>query len=327
MRCLALAEALTASGARCAMLATPQVARVLDVFADQRLERAVVADAPLPELVGACAAFARDWTADVLVTDHYGLEPSQELTLSTVVRAVAAMDDLADRSRQCQLLVDPTLGREAADYASLTPPGTRVLAGPAYALLAPAYAAMRRSALSVRRPEDSPRRLLVSLGLMDLRGVTGRVLDLILPQLSGIEIDVVVGAAAPSLPGLRRLEAREPSVRLHVDSRGMARLIGMADLGIGAGGSSTWERATLGLPSLSLILADNQHGLALELERRGASLAIDARGEGLREELPQALARLIGDGDLRRGLSEVSADLCDGRGAHRVAQAVLALTD
>ncbi len=325
MRCLALAESLMASGARCAMLATPQVAQVLDVFADQRLERAAVTDAH--ELVDACVAFARDWKADALVIDHYGLAPSQELTLSEAVRAVAAIDDLADRRRHCQLLVDPTLGRDAAEYAGLTPPGTQVLTGPTHALLAPAYAAMRKSALSARRPEDPPRRLLVSLGLMDLRGVTSRVLDLILPQLSGIEVDVVVGAAAPSLPWLRRLEAREPGVRLHVDSRGMARLICTADIGIGAGGSSTWERAVLGLPSISLILADNQHSLALELARRGASLALDARGDGLSEELPEALARLIGDGDLRRRLSNISADLCDGRGAHRVAQAILALTD
>jgi UDP-2,4-diacetamido-2,4,6-trideoxy-beta-L-altropyranose hydrolase len=325
MRCLSLAEALAGSGARCAMLATPAVTRVLDVFADQRLERASVAESSQEGLVEAGIAFADDWVADILVIDHYGLDHAQELALSNAVRAVVAMDDLADRPRHCQLLVDPTLGREAADYDGLIEPGTRVLAGPAYALLAPAYAAMRKSVLSQRRPQTPARRLLVSLGLMDLGGVTGRVLNLIMPLLAGMEVDVVVGAAAPSLAWLRSLEAREPGVRLHVDSRGMARLISMADIGIGAGGVSTWERAALGLPSVSLILADNQRSLALGLERRGASLAIEARGDGLTREAPQALERLLADGDLRQRMSEVSTALCDGRGAHRVAQAVLAL--
>lgn len=325
MRCLSLAEALAASGARCAMLSTPAVTRVLEVFADQRLERGPTPDAALPELVDACVTFGRDWPADVMVIDHYGLDPGQELTLSRAVRAVVAMDDLADRRRHCQLLVDPTLGREAIAYAGLTEPGTRVLTGPSHALLAPAYAAMRGSVLKGRRPEDPPKRVLVSLGLMDLKGITGTVVDLIMPLLTGMDVDVVVGASAPSLPWLQALEAREPGVHLHVDSRGMARLISLADIGIGAGGSSTWERAALGLPSISLVLADNQHGLALKLEQRSASLAIDARGDGLAENLPQTLGRLLADGALRRRLSDVSAGLCDGRGAHRVAQAVLAL--
>ena len=325
MRCLALAQALIGAGASCAMIATPAVGRVLDAFADDRLERAPVPEAPLHTLVDACVAAGRAWAADVLVLDHYGLAPVQELALSRAAPLLVAIDDLADRAHHCQLLVDPTLGREAADYAGLTPRGSRVLAGPAHALLAPAYAAMRASALAARRPQDPPKRLLVSLGLMDLRGVTGRVLNLIRPQIAGLEIDVAVGAGAPSLPWLQHLAEREPGVRLHIDSRGMGRLISLADIGIGAGGSSTWERAALGLPCISLILADNQRGPALELDRRGASLAVEARGEGLAGDLQAALGRLLADAGLRAQLSQVSAGLCDGRGAHRVAQAVLAL--
>ncbi len=326
MRCLNLAEALTARGAACAMLATPATIQVLDAFAGPDLERIDLAAAQPESLVAAARTAAGGWGSDVLVIDHYRMDAWHERRLAEAARTMAVIDDLADREHECALLVDPGLGRTEDLYRPLTPAGSRLLTGPDYALLAPAYAEARARALKARRTEAPPRRLLVSLGLMDLRGITGRVLHLIQDHLAELEVDVVVGGGSGSLPWLRHLENRTPGLRLHVDAREMAQLISAADIGVGAGGSSTWERAVLGLPSLLLALADNQRDLALELDRRGAVIAVEADGAmGFTESVPQAFERLLGDGALRRSLSETSAALCDGRGASRVADAVLAL--
>jgi len=321
MRCLALAEALMAEGAACAMLATPSTTRMLDAFAPQALERIAAPDPAFPALTdGAREAGAR-WGADVIFVDHYRLAAEAEQRLG---QTVAVIDDLADRRHACRLLIDPTLGRTQEDYAALTPAGCRVLTGPAHALLAPRFAQARAAALGRRRPARAPRRLLLSLGLTDLGGITERVIRLIEPQLGDLNVDIVVGGGAPSLATLQGMAAGDRRIRLHVDTRDMAALIAAADIGVGAGGVSTWERATLGLPSISVVLADNQRNLARALDRRGAVLASEA-GEGLSMDLPAAFARLLGDGVLRRRLSETSASLCDGRGAARVAEAVLAL--
>lgn len=322
MRCLSLARALMDRGAACAMLETPAVSAVLDAFGDPGIERLPSGEGPLHELVRSARGHARRWRAGVVVVDHYRLGAEQERFLQAPVTVI---DDLADRPHDCRLLIDPSLGRETQDYAKLTPAGARILTGPGYALLGPAYAEARAGSLAARRPDLPPRRLLVSLGLMDLKGITGRVLHLLEPHLGGLEIDVVVGGQAGSLPWLRHLAARDPRVRLHVDTPEMATLIAEAHLGIGAGGSSTWERAALGLPCVSLILATNQRPLALELDRRGACLAVEEAGGDLGEALTGAFGRLVEDGALRRRLSETSAALCDGEGAGRSAEAVLAL--
>jgi UDP-2,4-diacetamido-2,4,6-trideoxy-beta-L-altropyranose hydrolase len=326
MRCLNLAEALMARGAACGMLATPATAKVLGAFAGPGLERIDLEAAPPESLVAAARAAAEPWGADVLVVDHYRMDAWHERRLAEATRTLAVIDDLADREHACALLVDPGLGRTEEQYRPLTPAGARLLTGPGYALLAPAYAKARARALKTRRTEAPPRRLLVSLGLMDLLGITGRVLHLIQDHLADLEVDVVVGGASGSLPWLRHLATRTPGLRLHVDTREMAKLISAADIGVGAGGSSTWERAVLGLPSLLLVLADNQHDLAVELGRRGAVIAVQADGaKGFTESVPQAFERLLGDAALRRSLSETSATLCDGQGASRVADAVLGL--
>jgi UDP-2,4-diacetamido-2,4,6-trideoxy-beta-L-altropyranose hydrolase len=260
------------------------------------------------------------------VVDHYGLSAPQERLFRRSGACVVCIDDLANRPHDCELLIDATLGRGAEAYAGLVQPGTKVLSGPDHALLRPEYAKARKAALARRKPNEAPARLLVSLGLMDLQGITGRALNLIGPLLGEFEVDIAVGASATSLTWLEHLARQDPRLKLHVDTRDMAGLIAAADIGIGAGGASTWERATLGLPSISLILAANQETLARELDQRGAAIAVDARERSFAEALPTAFRRLRDDPALRESLSRTSAALCDGRGAERAAQAVLALT-
>ena len=325
MRCLALTQALMAKGVSCAFMATPQVARVLDAFALAGLERQPVPEAPLHQLIEAAARAAEAWGATAVLVDHYGFGARQEQLLRGGGRRLLCIDDLAQRPHDCDLLIDPTLGRDAQAYQGLTPAGCKVLAGPGYALLRPEYAKARDAVLARRRPADVPQRVLISLGLMDFRGITGRVMNLIGPALGEFDVDIAIGSEATSLSWLRRLEGQNARMTLHPDASDMAELIGHADIGVGAGGASTWERATLGLASISLILAANQEAVALELDRQGGSIAVDARGSDFAQTLPAAFERLKTEADLRARLSHISAGLCDGRGAERAAEAIAAL--
>src|SRR5204863_825253 len=137
-----------------------------------------------------------------------------------------------DRKHRCDLLVDASFGRQAGDYASLVPAGATVLTGPDHALLRPSFADARPAALAHRKGAVG-HRALGSLGLTDADGVTAKVAR----HLSGlVPMDVVLGAAAPSLEAVRAL----PGVILHVDAPNMAELIAQADIGIGGGGVSCW---------------------------------------------------------------------------------------
>ena len=325
MRCLTLAAALGVRGAVCGFAARPSAGRVLDAFAGPGIERLPVDEGDLPALVRQAETAAASWGAQVVIADHYGLNAHHEARLRGGGRRLIALDDMPTRPHACDLLVDATLGRTADDYNGLLPPDARVLAGPEHALVRPEFATDRQRVLARREDAGPARKLLISLGLTDLRGVTGRIAHLIRPVLGVIEADIVAGAGAPSLTWLKRLEVDDARIRVHVETPEMAQLVGEADLAIGAGGSSTWERACLGLPTVVLILADNQRALALALERQGAALAVEAGGEAFGQRLTGAFVRLSGDVGLRASLSRVSAALCDGLGAQRVADAIMAL--
>ena len=189
----------------------------------------------------------------------------------------------------------------------------------------PAFAALRDEALARRAEKGPVRRILVSLGLTDVDGITGRVAALLAPLAGEARLDLVLGGGAPSLPALWDLAARDPRVELHVDTQHMPQLILEADLAIGAGGSTTWERCVLALPTLTLVLADNQAAAARALAASGATPWLDVQAPDFETALVRETRALLGDAGRRAALSAASAAVCDGLGADRVAKAFLAV--
>ena len=321
MRCLTLARALIARGATCAFAATPSTQVILRAFGAPGIEVFPVSPDPDEAAAGA-AHWAASFDADWVLLDHYFLNPEQEAALR-VGRRLAVLDDLAERPRVADLVMDSAYGRTAGAYRPLLPPGAVILAGPAYAPVRPEFAAHRAASLLHRREGGHLRHVLISLGLTDVEGITERVVGILRPMLGGLILDVAVGSAAPSRAALCAAAKSDPHLRLHVDSHEMAQLMAAADIAVGAGGSSTWERATLGLPTTTVVLADNQRPMAQAMAQDGLTLTADVGADSFEDDLIGALHKLIGDAVLRRAMSEKAAATCDGLGAERVAEALL----
>jgi len=312
MRSLTLSQALTAQGATCVFVGPPALADVLDAFAP---------DTPRIAAEDLAAAAVRE-AFDAIVFDHYGLSEPDHRAMAQG-RPVLVIDDLADRPLGADLVLDSGPARRPADYMGLTPDTARLLLGPTYAPVRPEFAVLREPALAWRG--EPVQRILVSLGLTDVGGVTARVVDLLRQRVQDVGLDVVLGGQAPSLPGLAKIARRDPRVLLHVDTPHMARLTAEADLGVGAAGSTTWERCVLGLPSLMVVLADNQRGAARAIAELEAALVVDLAAPDFEVAFDRALIRLLRDAELRRRLAAASAAVCDGLGAGRTAEALLNL--
>ncbi|MBS0331297.1 MAG: UDP-2,4-diacetamido-2,4,6-trideoxy-beta-L-altropyranose hydrolase [Proteobacteria bacterium] len=315
MRSLTLAGALADQGAACLFVAPPAVDAILAAFAPEA-PQAPAASGLLDDL----AAAAAGQRFDAVVFDHYGLAEGDHRAIAKG-KPTLVIDDLADRPLGADLLLDSGPARRAEDYTGLTPDHVRLLLGPQYAPVRPEFAALREQALGWRG--EPVGRVLVSLGLTDLDGITGRVVERLRPKVNDVGIDVVLGEGAPSLASLSKIARRDTRISLHVASPHMARLTAEADIAIGAAGSSTWERCVLGLPSLMVVLAENQREAAAAVAERGAALVVDAAADNFETAFDRALMRLLTDEGLRRGLAAASADLCDGLGAPRAAEVFL----
>jgi UDP-2,4-diacetamido-2,4,6-trideoxy-beta-L-altropyranose hydrolase len=317
MRSLTLAHALEAQGCACTFMGPPAVSAVLETFAPgaTRLSAASTEPRDLAAAIGS-------EQFEAMVFDHYGLSEREHRAMGQG-RPVLVIDDLADRALGADMVLDSGPERKAADYDGLVPEGCRLLLGPNQAPVRPEFAALREAALAWRG--EPVQRVLVSLGLTDLGGVTARVVERLRPRVGDAGLDIVLGADAPSLPGLTKIARRDSRLALHVDTPHMARLTAEADIAIGAAGSSTWERCTLGLPSVMVVLAENQKAAAAAMTERGAALVVDPASPAFDAHFDRAVMRLLTDAPLRRQMARASAEICDGQGAARTAEAFLKL--
>ena len=318
MRTLSLADALVRRGAVCTLACEADGVAIAEhhgrgLFRLQELEG--------PLTAGNLRAMTH-LGCDAVVFDGYRFGPSVETEARGQASAVMVIDDLADRMHDCDLLLDSGYGRLKQDYAGLVRPGTELLMGPVHALLRPAFARVR-SEQGQRDRTGKVDRVFISFGLSDVGQVAARVYGALRAQLAGVEVDLALAGDAPSLPELLRMAERDAGLHLHVNATDVVTLMGRADVAIGAGGGSTWERACLGLPTLAVIVAENQRDTIERLTRDQVLLSVDLREPDFDRVIRSRFNQLVKP-RVRQTLSNRVFDLCDGQGADRVAEALLA---
>lgn len=269
-----------------------------------------------------CIDVLRPFRIDLLVVDHYALDARWEARLRPHVDHIMVIDDLADRIHDCDVLLDQNLGRQPGDYDGRVPFDCLLLVGPSHALLRPEFARLRESSLA-RRGGGTIRRVLVSMGGVDLPNATGRVLQTLgtCPEAAGLEVLVVMGAGAPWLSSIEA-QVRELPFRaeVRVAIGDMAAQICASDLSIGAAGGTAWERCCLGMPTILVVLAENQRPGAMALERAGAAFVIES-AEKINSELPAFLSRLAVQENLFH-MQSAASRVTDGQGARRVIESL-----
>ena len=265
-----------------------------------------------------CHAVLND-PVDWIIIDHYALDYRWENAMRDKCQKMMCIDDLADRVHECDLLLDQNLGRTRDDYLDLVSPGTKLLLGPQYALLRHEFADWREASLKGRM-QPQLRHLLIAMGGVDNDNVTEVILNTIdQSKLIDLErITVIMGPHAPWLDKIRRLASEvSVSVTLLSSVNNMAQLMAQCDLAIGAGGTTTWERCSLGLPTVLISLAENQKYISREVGKVGAAILCDV--QDVEHELGNIL-RVVSEPDCLRRLSFNSSQITDGRGMQSVRQ-------
>jgi len=328
MRCLTLAERLSGVGATCEFVMTEGPGDLIELVADQHghlVHRLPAAAAPLATMAAATEA-ANPWRSeeeplDWLVVDHYALASAWELGMRGAARRLMVIDDLADRRHDCDLLLDQNLHENTTPYRDLVPADCVTLLGPRYALLRREFSDAR---LTTSREAGPVERLLITFGGSDPTNETVRALEQLADAgAAGVQhVDVVVGGAAANLAAVTSLAATLPSCRVHVQVSDIATLMSAADLCIGAGGSTMWERCCLGLPTLMVAVADHQVQFCRRLDHLGYARYIGNAAERPVEYLA-ALRAALAEPEILVAMAAKGMRLVDGQGADRVVKRMM----
>lgn len=322
MRCLALSQAWIATGGTVAFLGHCQAGglreRIESIGADFiRLDR------PHPDLVDLRVTLAtldqmstrlgqRPW----LVLDGYHFAPDFQQGVRSAGYRLLVVDDTAHlASYHADLLLNQNLNAEHLLYQS--DDDTLRLLGSRYVMLRAEFLAWR----GWKRPiAKTARRILVTLGGADPDNVTLKVIQaLTLLDIAGLEATVVVGSANPHFDGLQSLTCDWPfPVRLVRNAGNMPELMAWADVAVSGGGSTCWELAFMGLPTLAITVADNQRGVVRELKAAGVAVDLGWFQDVTAEQIASELSAICKDTARREEFSCKGPRIVDGHGPERI---------
>lgn len=262
-----------------------------------------------------------NWRPDWIIVDHYGLDIEWESIVRRQTARLMVIDDLANRRHECDLLLDQNYAAEPKRrYHGLVPPHCPLLLGPRYALLHPQYA-IRGTKLQPHKGIVC--RVLAFFGGTDATDATGLALSAMSsPDLRTIHLDLITGANYPHRERLEEQAKERGNASVRGPLPDLVEAMAEADLAIGAGGSTSWERLCLGLPSVIVSVAANQRPASEALADDGLAVYAGPINSVETETLRGILRDLIDDRDRMRSISDAGRKLVDGYGAGRVADAL-----
>ena len=317
MRCLALAQGWKARGGQATFTITCESddlrRRLLDEDVQViTLERSYPDPADWEVTSQALAEYRGPW----VVLDGYHFDPAYQRQIKEAGHRLLVIDDMAHLDHYyADVVLNQNINAERLDYSC--EPYTRLLLGTHYVLLRSEFLAWRGWQ---REIPQVARKVLVTMGGGDPDDQTLKVIQA-LQQVDAADLEavVVVGASNPHFQRLQSASRNSQlAIRLVQNVTDMSELMAWADVAVSAGGSTCWELAFMGLPTVVLVLAENQQGIAAGLDKAGVVLNLGCYTEVSIAQIASTLVGLLEDRGLRRQMNQQGRELVDGSGTERV---------
>lgn len=256
-----------------------------------------------------------------LLLDGYHFDLSYQEAIFEEGFSLAVIDDIGHLAHYpADILINPNIYAERIFYPHKN--GTVLLLGGSYALLRKQFLKWREWERAI---SENARKMLVTMGGSDSRNATSMVIDA-LSHLTdpGIEVRIVVGPSNARADAYRTAVSALPiKAEIIASPDDMPELMAWADLAVTAGGTTCTEMCFMGLPSLVMVVAENQKRVAEEMDRKGCSMNLGPLERVSPEILSSAVKDLIRDRERRKGMSVAGRKLIDGFGTNRVYELIL----
>jgi UDP-2,4-diacetamido-2,4,6-trideoxy-beta-L-altropyranose hydrolase len=256
-----------------------------------------------------------------LVVDGYHFTPDYQKIIRANVYRLLVIDDMAHLEHyHADILLNQNIHASSLRYS---------YDRDAVKLLGCGYVLLRREFSKYkdwkREIPEKAKKILVTMGGGEPNNVTLKVIHaLTLLDDPDLEVKIVVGPSNLNTETLKNALLFAPcSSRIFYNVRDMPELMAWADMAISAGGSTCWEMAFMGLPFLTIVLADNQAGISRGLYEEGVSLDLSWYCELSLEKIALCLSDIIHNSNVRRKCSATGQRLVDGHGSKRIVDIIV----
>lgn len=263
----------------------------------------------------------------ILFVDSYFVTESYFSSLKPFAK-VAYMDDLRAFDYPVDLVINYDVippAKEQEYQLSYTKADTSLLG----AKYTPLRSQFQNQEVSLR---GQIKNILITTGGSDPYDFTPALSDYLLSLGLNIEIHVVVGRLFKNIETLEELSKQYSSLHLHYNVSDMAALMKQCDYAVSAAGTTLYELCALGIPAISISMADNQIPMAETFADVDAiSYAGDIRVETKKEinailqRISDHLISLYEDSSKSQIQHHKMRQLINGNGAIKIAEVLCKL--
>ncbi|MBF0264515.1 MAG: UDP-2,4-diacetamido-2,4,6-trideoxy-beta-L-altropyranose hydrolase [Gammaproteobacteria bacterium] len=259
---------------------------------------------------------------DFIIIDNYSYDRILFKQLSDIENSkLIIIDDECNRGPlYADMVINPADCFVQKHYQKFAPKAQFCL-GHQYALIRPNFTDAAKKYLFKQR-----NKIVVSFGGADVNGLTVPLVSQLMKdkRLIHFEVLVITGAAFKNTSDIENLCQQAGFIHLHnIDN--MDQILGQAMLAISAAGSTVYELASCGVPSVFAIVAKNQESFISSNINYQWCQFIDCQQNTCIEQLLSSFYHFLELKNLSK-LSAIASHWVDGRGCHRVVSKLLDLT-
>lgn len=261
-----------------------------------------------------------EYKADLIITDSYDVDELYFNTLKPYFKLNGYVDDMNKCKMNVDFIINQNINAEDMNYINNVEHNTKLFLGTKYCMLRDEF----RKEISKKELRGKCEDLLLTLGGMDENFNTLTILNEIANCY--INIRVVIGSAFNKklINELYDLSIKHNNIKIYENAK-MSSLMVKCDVAISAGGSTLYELCAMNVPTIGIIIAENQEQVALKMKEEG--LIADAYwiNEIKEKKLSTILNKLINDKKIREDIIIKQRKVVNTEGVKLLADEINAL--
>jgi len=325
MRCIALAQAWQDEGGKVIFISHCESEKLRERILKEGFDLILI-NYPHPHpsdleqtlsTINNFSHFSFHHSAPWLVLDGYHFTPEYQKVIRDAGIRLLVIDDMNHLPYyHADIILNQNI--YAGDLKYNCDSNTKLLLGTKYVLLRREFLKYRDFKREI--PEKA-KKILVTMGGADPDNVTSKVIQALnLLNDSELEVKIIIGPSNPHVESIRN-ELALSSFNFHllhsVDDD-MPALMAWADLAISGAGSTVWELVFMGLPIITIAVAENQKQVAEKLHSIGIAYNLGWHADIFPEQISQSLSNFITNCKLFTDKNTIAKNTIDGDGINRI---------
>lgn len=197
--------------------------------------------------------------ADCLITDSYEVDEKYFDETKNIYKKTGYIDDMNLYYFNVDFIINQNFGAENMIYR--TNEDTKLFLGTKYLMLREEFRNYSEKVI-----KKNVKDILITVGGSDNNKITNRLMDFVKDM--NYYFHVVVGPAFKDIDELEKFSQKNSKFKLYYNAN-MPDLMNACDLAISSSGSTLYELMTMTVPTIGIVIADNQRKIAVNMHKSG----------------------------------------------------------